>query len=157
MSIKTLEDLFIHDLSDVYSAEKQITRALPKMVRATTANELRDAFQQHLKETQGQIQRIDQLIEATDGVRLKRVKCQAMEGLVKEAQEIIESVEAGPVRDAVLIGAGLKVEHYEIATYGTLHALALKLGYKEAAALLAETLQEEKSTGEKLTVIAGKQ
>jgi len=127
------------------------------MVRATTANELRDAFQQHLKETQGQIQRLDQLIEATDGVRLKRVKCQAMEGLVKEAQEIIESVEAGPVRDAGLIGAGLKVEHYEIATYDTLHALALKLGYKEAAALLAETLQEEKSTGEKLTVIAGKQ
>ncbi len=157
MSIKTIEDLFIHDLSDIYSAEKQITRALPKMARATTATELREAFQQHLEETQGQIERLDQLAEVTDGVRIKRMKCHALEGLVEEAQEIIESVEAGPVRDAGLIGAAQKVEHYEIATYGTLHALALKLGYKEAAALLAETLQEEKNTDKKLTAIAGKQ
>ncbi|MEA5105620.1 ferritin-like domain-containing protein [Pantoea sp. S18] len=154
MTIKTLEDLFIHDLSDIYSAEKQITRALPKMARAATDEKLIAAFEQHLEETRGQIERIDQLVESTEGVRIKRMKCHALEGLAEEAQEIIDSVEAGPVRDAGLIGAAQKVEHYEIATYGTLHALATKLGYKEAARLLAETLQEEKATDEKLTIIA---
>lgn len=157
MTIKTLEDLFIHDLSDVYSAEKQITRALPKMARAATDEKLVAAFKQHLEETQGQIERLDQLVEITDGVKIKRMKCHALEGLVEEAQEIIDSVEAGPVRDAGLIGAAQKVEHYEIATYGTLVALATKLGYKEAAQLLAETLEEEKTTDQKLTVIAESQ
>ena len=157
MTIKTLEDLFIHDLSDVYSAEKQISRALPKMARAATDEKLVAAFKQHLEETQGQIERLDQLVESTDGVRIKRMKCHALEGLVEEAQEIIDSVEAGPVRDAGLIGAAQKVEHYEIATYGTLRALALKLGYKEAARLLGDTLEEEKATDEKLTVIAEQQ
>jgi len=157
MTIKTLEDLFIHDLSDVYSAEKQITRALPKMARAATDEKLVAAFKQHLEETQGQIERLDQLVEATEGVRIRRMKCHALEGLVEEAQEIIDSVEAGPVRDAGLIGAAQKVEHYEIATYGTLRALAVKLGYKEAARLLGETLEEEKATDEKLTIIAEKQ
>lgn len=157
MTIKTLEDLFIHDLSDVYSAEKQITRALPKMARAATDEKLVAAFHAHLEETQGQIERLDQLVESTDGVRIKRMKCHALEGLVEEAQEIIDSVEAGPVRDAGLIGAAQKVEHYEIATYGTLRALAVKLGYKEAAKLLGETLEEEKATDEKLTVIAEQQ
>jgi len=154
MTIKTLEDLFIHDLSDIYSAEKQITRALPKMARAATDEKLIAAFEQHLEETRGQIERIDQLVESTEGVRIKRMKCHALEGLAEEAQEIIDSVEAGAVRDAGLIGAAQKVEHYEIATYGTLHALATKLGYKEAARMLAETLQEEKATDEKLTIIA---
>ncbi|WJD51114.1 MULTISPECIES: YciE/YciF ferroxidase family protein [unclassified Enterobacter] len=157
MTIKTLEDLFIHDLSDVYSAEKQITRALPKMARAATDEKLVAAFKQHLEETQGQIERLDQLVEATEGVRIKRMKCHALEGLVEEAQEIIDSVEAGPVRDAGLIGAAQKVEHYEIATYGTLRALAVKLGYKEAARLLGETLEEEKATDEKLTILAEQQ
>ncbi|MBD8165081.1 YciE/YciF ferroxidase family protein [Erwinia persicina] len=157
MKITTLEDLFIHDLSDIYSAEKQITRALPKMARAATDETLISAFKAHLEETQGQIERLDKLVEVTDGVRIKRMKCHALEGLVEEAQEIIEAVEAGPVRDAGLIGAAQKVEHYEIATYGTLHAMALRLGYKEAASLLAETLEEEKATDEKLTVIAEQQ
>lgn len=157
MPIKTLEDLFIHDLSDIYSAEKQITRALPKMARAATDEKLIAAFQQHLEETQGQIERLDQLVESTDGVRIKRMKCHALEGLVEEAQEIIDSVEAGQIRDAGLIGAAQKVEHYEIAAYGTLYALAVKLGYKDAAKLLAATLEEEKATDEKLTIIAEKQ
>ncbi|MFD1800946.1 ferritin-like domain-containing protein [Mixta tenebrionis] len=156
MSIKTLEDLFIHDLSDVYSAEKQISRALPKMARAATDEKLIEAFKTHLEETQGQIERLDQLVEATPEARIKRMKCHALEGLVEEAQEIIESVEKGVVRDAGLIGAAQKVEHYEIAAYGTLRALALKLGYKEAARLLEETLKEEKATDEKLTIIAEK-
>lgn len=157
MTIKTLEDLFIHDLSDIYSAEKQITRALPKMARAATDEKLVAAFKQHLEETQGQIERLDQLVESTDGVKIKRMKCHALEGLAEEAQEIIDSVEAGPVRDAGLIGAAQKVEHYEIATYGTLVALATKLGYEQAAKLLAETLEEEKATDQKLTVIAESQ
>jgi len=156
MKITTLEELFVHDLSDVYSAEKQITRALPKMARAATDEKLVAAFKDHLEETQGQIERLDKLVEATEGVRIKRIKCHALEGLVEEAQEIIEAVEAGPVRDG-LIGAAQKVEHYEIAAYGTLHAMAVKLGYKEAASLLAETLKEEKATDEKLTGIAEKQ
>lgn len=157
MTIKTLEDLFIHDLSDVYSAEKQITRALPKMARAATDPKLVAAFNQHLEETQGQIERLDQLVESTEGVRIKRMKCHALEGLAEEAQEIIDSVEAGPVRDAGLIGAAQKVEHYEIATYGTLLALAKKLGYRDAAKLLEVTLKEEKATDEKLSVISDQQ
>ncbi len=153
-AVKNLNDLFIHELSDIYSAEKQITRALPKMARAATSPKLVAAFEAHLEETRGQIERIDQLVEVTEGVRIKRMKCHALEGLAEEAQEIIESVEAGEVRDAGLIGAAQKVEHYEIASYGTLKTLALKLGYKEAAKLLDETLQEEKATDSKLTVIA---
>ncbi|WP_130831691.1 YciE/YciF ferroxidase family protein [[Erwinia] mediterraneensis] len=154
MTVKTLKDLFIHDLSDVYSAEKQITRALPKMARAASDESLRTAFETHLEETQGQIERLDQLIEKTEGIKLKRMKCHALEGLVEEAQEIIDSVEKGEVRDQGLIGAAQKVEHYEIATYGTLYAMAVKLGYKEAAKLLQETLEEEKNTDVKLTQVA---
>ena len=127
------------------------------MARAATDEKLVAAFKQHLEETQGQIERLDQLVESTDGVKIKRMKCHALEGLAEEAQEIIDSVEAGPVRDAGLIGAAQKVEHYEIATYGTLVALATKLGYTQAAKLLAETLEEEKSTDQKLTVIAESQ
>ncbi|RPD96873.1 ferritin-like domain-containing protein [Candidatus Pantoea deserta] len=156
MAIKTLVDLFIHDLSDVYSAEKQITRALPKMARAATDESLKAAFETHLEETRGQIERLDQIVEKTEELRIRRMKCHALEGLVEEAQEIIESVEAGPVRDAGLIGAAQKVEHYEIATYGTLTAMAKRLGFDEAAKLLAETLKEEKATDEKLNVIAEK-
>ncbi|MBK0122517.1 ferritin-like domain-containing protein [Pantoea sp. S61] len=157
MKVKTLLDLFIHDLSDVYSAEKQITRALPKLIRTATDEKLKAAFQQHLDETQGQIERLDQVIDAHDELRLLRMKCHALEGLVEEAQELIEATEAGPVRDAGLIGAAQKVEHYEIATYGTLIALAIKLQLGEAANLLAATLEEEKSTDKKLTSIAEKQ
>ncbi|MFU9135957.1 ferritin-like domain-containing protein [Erwinia tasmaniensis] len=154
MSITTLEELFIHDLSDIYSAEKQITRALPKMARAATSETLIAAFNKHLEETRGQIERIQQLVDVTEGVKIKRMTCHALEGLAEEAQELIDTVEKGEVLDAGLIGAAQKVEHYEIATYGTLHAMALKLGYKDAAKLLAETLAEEKSTDEKLTQIA---
>ncbi|WP_182058583.1 ferritin-like domain-containing protein [Pantoea sp. ME81] len=157
MKVKTLLDLFIHDLSDVYSAEKQITRALPKMIRAASEPKLKEAFQHHLEETQGQIERLDQLVESHEEVRIVRMKCHALEGLVEEAQELIEATEAGPVRDAGLIGAAQKVEHYEIATYGTLIALAIKLQLGEASTLLKETLDEEKNTDQKLTSIAEKQ
>ena len=154
MTVKTLNDLFIHDLSDIYSAEKQITRALPKMARAASDEKLIAAFKQHLEETQGQIERLDEIVEATPEIKMKRMKCHALEGLVEEAQEIIDSVEKGEIRDQGLIGAAQKVEHYEIDTYGTLYALATKLGYTRAAELLAETLSEEKQTDEKLTDVA---
>ncbi|QNB05818.1 ferritin-like domain-containing protein [Herbaspirillum frisingense] len=153
MTVKTLKDLFIHSLSDVYSAEKQLTRALPRLARAATTPELRQAFEQHLEETQGQIERIDRLVENSE-LRLKRVKCVAMEGLVEEGREQIDEIEKGAVLDAALIGAAQKVEHYEIATYGTLCALAKQLGLDEAAKLLDETLQEEKATDQKLSKLA---
>ncbi|MDH0897582.1 MULTISPECIES: ferritin-like domain-containing protein [unclassified Pseudomonas] len=154
MARKTIEDLFIHELSDIYSAEKQITRALPKMARASTNPLLSQAFQAHLEETQGQIERIDKVVEIT-GFKLKRMKCVAMEGLIEEGKELIDEIDKGPVLDAGLIGAAQKVEHYEISGYGTLIAMAKHLGLKNAAVqLLKETLAEEKSTDEKLTQIA---
>lgn len=153
VAIKTAEDLFIHELSDIYSAEKQLTKALPRLVRAAEDPDLAAAFETHLEETQGQIERIDQLVE-TLGIKLKRIKCAAMEGLVEESKEVIESIEKGPVRDAALIGGAQKVEHYEIASYGTIAAMARQLGYKDAVPLLLETLEEEKATDEKLTLLA---
>ncbi|KTF41138.1 ferritin-like domain-containing protein [Xanthomonas translucens] len=153
MAIKTIDDLFLHELSDIYSAEKQLSKALPKLARASTNPALRAAFETHLEETQGQIERIDLIVEKLE-LRLKRIKCAAMEGLVEEGKEVIESIEAGPVRDAALIGGAQKVEHYEIASYGTLAAMAKQLGKTDALKLLLETLQEEKSTDEKLTLLA---
>lgn len=153
MAVKTIEDLFIHELSDIYSAEKQLTRALPRLARAAELPELKEAFEMHLEETQGQVERIDQIVE-TLGIRLKRMKCAAMEGLVEESKEVIDAIDAGPLRDAALIGGAQKVEHYEIASYGTLSAIAKQLGYKDAVTLLQATLKEERSTDEKLTMLA---
>lgn len=153
MPIKTVDDLFVHELSDVYSAEKQMTRSLPKMARAATDPQLAAAFERHLEETQGQIERIDRIVELT-GVKLKRIKCVAMEGLIEEAKDTIEEVAKGPVLDAALIGAGQKAEHYEIASYATLVVLAGKLGHKEAQKLLSETLAEEQATDKKLGGLA---
>ncbi|WP_448101596.1 YciE/YciF ferroxidase family protein [Luteibacter jiangsuensis] len=153
MAVKTIEDLFIHELSDIYSAEKQLTKALPRLARAAEAPELKQAFEIHLEETQGQVERIDQIVEAL-GIHLKRMKCAAMEGLVEEGKEVIDEIPAGPLRDAALIGGAQKVEHYEIASYGTLSAIAKQLGYKDAIPLLQATLKEEKATDEKLTILA---
>lgn len=153
MVTKTLQDLFIHSLSDIYSAEKQMTKSLPKMARASTHSGLRSAFETHLVETQGQIERIDRVVEAT-GIKLKRIKCVAMEGLIEEGQEEIDEIEKGPVLDTALIAAAQKVEHYEIASYGSLIALANQLGETDAVELLVETLKEEKATDEKLSLLA---
>ncbi|CAB3743543.1 YciE/YciF ferroxidase family protein [Achromobacter kerstersii] len=153
MTQKTLKDLFIHELSDIYSAEKQLTRALPKMARAATDPALAEAFTFHLEETRGQVERIDKIVETAD-FRLKRVKCAAMEGLVEEGSDVIDDVEKGPVRDAGLIAAAQKVEHYEIASYGTLCTFAKQLGMNDAVKLLKETLAEEKATDEKLGLLA---
>ncbi|HEV7271993.1 ferritin-like domain-containing protein [Pseudoxanthomonas sp.] len=153
MAIKDMQDLFIHELSDIYSAEKQLTKALPRLARATSNPDLAEAFTFHLEETQGQIERIDTLVEEL-GIKLKRIKCAAMEGLVEEGKEAIESIEEGPLRDAALIAGAQKAEHYEIASYGTLAALAKQLGHRNALAALLETLEEEKATDEKLTMLA---
>ncbi|WP_459618807.1 YciE/YciF ferroxidase family protein [Bordetella sp. 2513F-2] len=156
MSVKSIEDLFLHELSDIYSAEKQLTKALPKMARAATNPELSAGFEAHLEETQGQIERIDKVVELMN-LRLKRVKCAAMEGLVEENKETIDEVEKGPVLDAALIAGAQKVEHYEIASYGTLATYAKLLGQDEAMKLLLQTLEEEKATDEKLTKLAKSQ
>jgi ferritin-like metal-binding protein YciE len=153
MATKTLKDLFIHSLSDIYSAEKQMTKSLPKMARAATTPALKAAFEKHLGETQGQVLRIDQVVEAT-GIKLKRIKCVAMEGLVEEGQEQIDETEKGPVLDTALIAAAQKAEHYEIASYGSLIAIGKQLGEVEAVKLLAETLKEEKATDEALSLLA---
>jgi ferritin-like metal-binding protein YciE len=130
-----------------------MTKSLPKLARAATNAELSSAFKTHLEETQGQIERIDQVVEAC-GIRLKRVKCVAMEGLIEEGQEQIEEIESGPVLDAALIAAAQKVEHYEIAAYGSVIALAKQLGETQAVTLLLQTLKEEKATDEKLSLLA---
>lgn len=154
MQIKSVEDIFIHLLSDTYSAEKQLTKALSKLSRSAYSDKLTAAFQSHLDETHGQIERIDQVVDSEDGLKLKRIKCAAIEGLIEEANEVIESTDKNEVRDAALIAAAQKVEHYEIASYGTLVTLAEQLGYKKAAKLLKETLEEEKATDVKLTDLA---
>ena len=151
--ITSLEDAFVHELSDIYSAEKQLTKALPKLAKAATNADLAAGFTSHLEETQGQIDRIDQIVEGL-GIKLKRIKCLAMEGLVAEGAETIEEVEKGPVRDAMLILGAQKVEHYEIAGYGGLISIAQSLGYNDAVQLLKETLAEEKGADEKLNKVA---
>ena len=153
MAVKTLEDLFVHELSDTYSAEKQMSKALPRLVKASDNPKLSAAFEAHLEETLGQIERIDQVVDQL-GIKLKRIKCEAMEGLVEESKDVIDEIDRGPVRDAALIGGAQKVEHYEIAAYGTLCAIAKQLGYRDALKLLQATLVEEKATDEKLTMIA---
>ncbi|MEK6383125.1 ferritin-like domain-containing protein [Paraburkholderia tropica] len=150
---KTIDDLFVHMLSDIYSAEKQLTRALGKLSRTASDAALAEAFKTHLEETQGQVERIDKVVEAT-GIRLKRMKCVAMEGLIEEAAELIDEIEKGPVLDAGLVAAAQKVEHYEIAAYGSLCAIGKQLGHTEAVKFLKETLEEEKATDLKLTHFA---
>ena len=153
MAMKSIKDLFVHELSDIYSAEKQLAKALPRLARASSNPDLAKAFETHHDETQGQIDRIDKVVEQLD-IRLKRIKCAGMEGLVEESKEIIDSIEKGTLRDAALIAGAQKAEHYEIASYGTLCALANQLGFKDAVSLLQDTLKEEKATDQKLTMLA---
>lgn len=153
MKIETLHDAFIHELSDMHNAEKQLTKALTKMAKAANDPRLTDAFETHQEETQNQIEMVEKVFEICE-TRPKRNKCEAMQGLIEEGNEIIKEVDDGPVRDAMLIAAAQKVEHYEIAGYGSLVALADKLGYGEAADILEEILNQEKETDQKLNMIA---
>lgn len=156
MVIKSANDLFVRLLSETNSAEKQMTRALPRLARAADDPKLVEAFKEHLEETRGQVERIEQAADTIPDIRVKRIKSYSMESLIEEAQELIEAGEKGPVLDAGLIGAAQKVEHYEIAAYGTLCSLAEQLGYTEAKNILAETLKEEKATDDKLSKLAKK-
>lgn len=149
-----LKDLFLEELRDIYWAEKHLTKALPRLQKAATSGELGSAFERHLAETEGQIGRIEQVFE-TLGVPAKAKKCEAMEGLVKEAQGLIDELPKGTkVRDAGLIIAAQKVEHYEIAAYGSLVQLAKTMGQNDVANVLAQTLEEEKNTDQILTQLA---
>ncbi len=149
-----LNELFLDELKDIYWAEKHLTKALPKMRKAATSQELAAAFENHLAETEGQIGRIEQVFELL-GEKARAVKCEAMEGLIKEAQGLMDELPKGTmVRDAGMIIAAQKVEHYEIAAYGSLVQLAKTMGKSDVAELLAQTLQEEKRTDELLTQLA---
>ncbi len=153
MKLKTLEDLFHNELKDIYSAETQLVKALPKMAKAATNEELKAGFEEHLEQTKGHVQRLEQIGESLE-LQLTGHKCKAMEGLVAEGAEMISEDAEDHVRDAGLIGAAQRVEHYEIAAYGTARALARSLGHDEAVDLLTETLEEEKACDEKLTELA---
>jgi ferritin-like metal-binding protein YciE len=153
MAVKTMRDLLIDELRDIYHAEKQLTRALPKLARAASNEQLKEAFTQHLEETRGQIERLEQVFELLD-TRTRGKPCHAMEGLIEEAKEIMEMGLEPELLDVALIAAAQKVEHYEIAGYGTLVALAQASGFSEAAQLLQETLDEEKKTDQLLNKLA---
>ena len=155
MKIESLEKLFVDQLKDIYSAESQLIKAMPKMAKAATSDRLRKAFETHLEETKGQKDRLDQIGEQL-GVKLTGKKCHAMEGLIEEAKEILDAEGPGGVIDAALIAAAQRVEHYEIASYGTARTLAQQLGNAKAASLLEKTLKEESATDEKLTAVAEK-
>jgi len=152
-AVKNLEDLFINLLKDVYHAEKQILKALPKMAKKADSDQLRQAFETHREETLGQVERLEQVFEIF-GKRARGEPCEAMKGLVEEAEEIMEEVEDRDTLDAGLISSAQAVEHYEIARYGTLIAWAKQLGRADCAAVLAQTLQEEKAADAKLTSMA---
>ena len=148
-----LQKLFEDQLKDIYWAEKALTRAIPKMIDNSTSQELVNALTHHLEVTEGHVTRCEEVFESI-GMKAVAKKCEAMEGLIQEGSEIMEEMEEGSVRDAGIICAAQKVEHYEIATYGTLSALARQLGYEEAVDLLEETLEEEKEADAKLTEVA---
>ena len=154
MKLENLKDLYIHELKDLHSAEKQITKALPKMVKAASNEELADAFREHLEQTEEHVSRLEEILESHDET-FRGAKCKGMEGLIKEGSEMIEEDGDDDVRDAGLISAAQRVEHYEIAGYGCARTYAELLGDNDGAELLQQTLDEEKATDRKLTEIAG--
>jgi len=153
MKIASLQDLFAHELKDLYSAEKQLLKGLEKMESKAAHAELRNAFQQHRKQTETHVERIEKIMSGMENSPGGE-RCDAMEGLIEEAKDALESTENGDVRDAAMIGAAQRVEHYEIAAYGTARTYARMLGNDEAERLLTQTLDEEKATDAKLTKLA---
>jgi len=148
-----LQELLENELKDIYWAEKALTKAIPKMIKKATSQDLITALDNHLNETEEQVSRLEQVFEKL-GKKAVAKKCEAMSGLINEAEEIMEDSEEGAMRDAGIISAAQKVEHYEIATYGTLKTFAETLGLEDIATLLKATLEEEKGADEKLTEIA---
>ena len=151
--IKTFDDLFVHTLQDIYYAEKRILKSLPDMIEKASDPQLKQSFQTHLMETEGQVKRLEQVFQM-HGAKAKGVPCPAIDGIIAEAEEIAGEVEDKEVLDAALIAAAQAVEHYEITRYGTLVAWAKRLGRNDCALLLQKTLDEEKNTDKKLTVLA---
>ncbi|MFC3723698.1 YciE/YciF ferroxidase family protein [Neoaquamicrobium sediminum] len=151
--IKTMDDLFVHTLRDIYYAEKQLLKNLPKMIDKATSAELRKGFEKHMAETEGHIERVEQVFKM-HGVEAKAVNCPAIDGILKEADEVAGEVDDDRVLDAALIAAAQAVEHYEMTRYGTLVAWAKELGRNDCAAVLQKNLDEEKATDEKLTKLA---
>jgi ferritin-like metal-binding protein YciE len=153
MDIDSLQKLFVHELKDLYSAENQILKALPKMAEKASAPELRQAFEMHHKETEEQVRRLEQIFDSLEH-QPGGHKCVGMEGLIEEGEEVMKDAEDDAVRDAGMIAAAQRVEHYEIAAYGTARTYARMLGNEEAAKLLQQTLDEEGETDQKLTKLA---
>jgi ferritin-like metal-binding protein YciE len=148
-----LHELFLDELADIYNAEEQLTKALPKLAKTAKNDQLREAFEQHLEETENHVTRLEQVIESL-GESMKRKKCKGMEGVIEEGEEVISEQKNSSALDASLIISAQKVEHYEIASYGSLCSWAEQMGHSEALELLRQTLEEEKAADEKLTEIA---
>ena len=153
MAINSLQDLYVEQLRDLYDAENQLIKALPKMAEASTSDELRQGFEEHLEQTRGHAQRLETIFQKLDQ-KAKGKKCKAMEGLVKEGSEVLEEDMDENMKDAAIIAAAHRVEHYEISGYGTARTFATLLGDREATALLEQTLNEEKETDRRLTELA---
>ena len=151
--IKTMDDLFVHTLRDIYYAEKQILKALPDMIEKATDSQLKQGFQTHLRETENHVARVEEVFRM-HGVDAKGVDCPAIDGIIEEAEDVAGEVEDKQVLDAALIAAAQAVEHYEITRYGTLIAWAKQLGREDCASVLQKNLDEEKATDKKLTTMA---
>ena len=153
MSVKSINELFLHTLKDIYYAEKQIFKALPKMAKGAQAPALKKAFEKHLEETGRQIERLETIFVSL-GSAARGIRCEAIEGILAEANDVMSEIDDAAVRDAGIVAAAQTVEHYEIARYGALIAWADQLGMKDAGELLRETLDEEKKTDQALTQLA---
>jgi ferritin-like metal-binding protein YciE len=153
MKVKSLEDLFLHELKDLHSAERQLVKALPKMIKAASSEHLQEAIKAHLEETKGHVERLDKIF-ATLEASSRGTTCKAMQGLIEEAEETLEMEMNEALRDAAIIGCAQRVEHYEMAAYGTARAYAEMLGHDDAAKLLEQTLDEEKAADTKLNELA---
>ncbi len=153
MKLESIENLFVHELKDLLSAEKQLVKALPKMAKGASSDALRSAIEEHLEQTKTHVERLEKIFSMIDKTP-RAEHCKAMEGLIEEGSDLLEEEGSPAVKDAALIGAAQRVEHYEIAAYGTIRTLAEQLGKDDAVTLLQETLDEEKQTDEKLTELA---
>jgi ferritin-like metal-binding protein YciE len=154
-AIRTLEDLLLHELKDLYDAENQLTKALPMMAQAASNRELKAGFEEHLRQTEGHIRRLEQVFQAM-GQRASGETCLAMQGLIQEGNKTLQEDMEQTVRDAALIAAAQRIEHYEMAGYGTARTFAYVLGNQEAAQLLQQTLDEEEQTDKRLTMLANR-
>ena len=153
MKLQSMEELFLHECKDLLSAEKQLVKALPKMAKGASNDQLRGAFEEHLEQTKTHVERLEQIFSNL-GKAARAEHCKGMEGLIEEGADLLEQDADAAVKDAALIGAAQRVEHYEIAGYGTARTLAELLGHQEAVDLLQQTLDEEKETDQRLTKLA---